>query len=64
MAWQKATGCGRRSLGETAVGRFKHVIGPKLRPRSLPSTRGEVALAVQALNRMIRAAKPFSARIA
>jgi transposase len=64
MAWQRATGYGRRSLGETAIGRYKHLIGPKLRPRSLPGQQGEVALAVQALNRMIRAAKPVSIRIA
>jgi hypothetical protein len=64
MAWQTATGYGRRSLGETAVGRCKHLIGPKLRARSLPGQRGEVALAVQALDRMIRAAKPVSVRIA
>ena len=64
MGWQRATGYGRRSLGETAVGRYKHLIGPKLRARTLPGQRGEVALAIQALNRMIRAAKPVSVRIA
>ena len=63
MAWQRATGYGRRSLGETAVGRYKHLIGPKLRARALPSQQGEAALAVRALNRMIRAAKPVSVRI-
>jgi hypothetical protein len=35
MAWQKATGYGRRSLAETAVGRYKAIIGPKLRARGL-----------------------------
>jgi hypothetical protein len=64
MAWQRATGYGRRSLGETAVGRYKHLIGPKLRARMLPGQQGEVALAVQALNRMIRVAKPVSVRVA
>jgi Transposase DDE domain len=63
MGWQRATGYGRRSLGETAVGRYKHLIGPKLRARTLPGQQGEVALAVQALNRMIRAAKPVSVRV-
>ena len=33
MAWQRATSYGRRSLGETAIGRYKHLIGPKLRAR-------------------------------
>jgi len=64
MAWQKATGYGRRSLGETAIGRYKHLIGPKLRARGLPGQQSEVALAVDALNRMIRVAKPISVRVA
>ena len=34
MAWQKVTGYGRRSLVETAIGRYKYIIGPKLRARS------------------------------
>jgi hypothetical protein len=64
MAWQKATGYGRRSLGETAVGRYKGIIGPKLRARLLPAQQGEVAIAAAALNRMIRVAKPISVRVA
>ena len=40
MAWQKATGYGRRSLAETAVGRYKAIIGPKLRARILRAQRG------------------------
>ena len=64
MAWQRATGYGRRSLAETAVGRFKAIIGPRLRARTLPAQRGEAAIAVQVLNRMIRVAKPVSVRVA
>ncbi len=44
--------------------RYKHLIGPKLRPRSLPAQRGEVAIAVAVLNTMIRTAKPVSVRVA
>jgi transposase len=62
MGWQKATGYGRRSLVETAIGRYKHVIGSKLRARSLAAQQGEVATAVETLNRMIRIAKPLSVR--
>ena len=62
MAWQKVTGYGRRSLVETAIGRYKHLIGPKLRARTLPGQQGEAALAVAMLNRMIRTAKPVSVR--
>ena len=62
MAWQRASGYGRRSVVETAIGRYKHLIGPKLRARTLPGQQGEVALAVAVLNRMIRIAKPISER--
>ena len=62
MAWQKATGYGRRSLVETAIGRYKHIVGPTLRARSTDGQGGEVAIAVQVLNRMIRNAKPISVR--
>lgn len=62
MGWPQATNYGRRSLGETAIGRYKHLIGLKLRACSLPGQQGEAALAVHALNRMIRVAMPVSAR--
>ncbi len=32
MGWQKATGYARRNQVETAMARYKHLIGPKLRP--------------------------------
>jgi hypothetical protein len=59
MGWQKATGYGRRSLVETTIGRYKQMIGSKLRARGMAAQQGEVAIAVEALNRMIRVAKPF-----
>src|ERR687893_3021771 len=54
MAWQKATGYGRRSPAETAVGRYKAIIGPKLRARASRTQNGEIAVGVEVLNRMIR----------
>jgi hypothetical protein len=63
MAWQKAAQYGRRSLVETAIGRYKHVIGSILRARSTDGQGGEVAIAIHALNRMIRIAKPISIRL-
>ena len=39
LGWQKETGYGRRSLVETAMGRYKAIIGPNLRARSMPSQR-------------------------
>jgi hypothetical protein len=64
MAWQQTTDYGRRSLADAAVGRYKAIIGPKLRARLLPAQQGGVATAAEALNRMIRAANPVSTRVA
>jgi len=64
MGWQSATGYGRRNQAETAMARYKHLIGPKLRARSLPAQKGEVAIAVAVPNTMIRTAKPVSVRVA
>ncbi len=64
MAWQKATGYGRRSHVETAVGRYKGPVGPRLRARTLSAQQGEAAIAAEVLNRMIRVAKPISVRVA
>ena len=50
MGWQRATGYGRRNQAETAMFRYKHLVGPKLCTRSLPAQRGEAAIAVAALN--------------
>ena len=62
MDWQRATGCGMSNHAETTMGRYKHLIGPKLRARSRSAQHGEVALAVQVLNCMIREAKPAFVR--
>jgi len=64
MGWQQATGYGRRNQAETAMFRYKHLIGPKLRGRSPPTQQGEIAIAVAVLNTMIRTAKPISVRVA
>jgi hypothetical protein len=42
------------------IGRYKHIIASTLRARSDNGQDGEVAIAVHALNRMIRIAKPIS----
>jgi transposase len=64
MGWQKATGYDRRNQAETTMARYKHLIGPKLRARSLSAQRGKAAIAAAVLNRMIRTAKPVSIRAA
>jgi len=64
MGWQRATGYSKRNHAETAVARCKHLVGPKLRARSLPGQQGEAAIAVEVLNRMIRTTKPVTVRLA
>ncbi len=63
MAWQKGTNYGRRNLVETGIGRYKSSVGVKLRARTMVNQRGEVAVGIEVLNRMIRTAKPISIRI-
>jgi hypothetical protein len=62
LGWQKATGYGRRSLVETTMGRYKGILGPKLRARSSSGQETEVRLGVAVLNRMLQAGKPDSIR--
>ena len=64
IGWQRATAYGRRNLVETTIGRYKHLIGPKLRARSLRGQQGEAAIAVAALNKMVRVVKPMTVRVA
>ncbi|WP_057463329.1 IS5 family transposase [Pseudovibrio sp. POLY-S9] len=52
MSWQKQTGYGRRSRGETLMGRFKQVIWTTLRSRKLNNQRTEAKLGVAVLNTM------------
>ena len=62
MAWQRVTGYGRRNVVEATMARYKGLIGPKLRGRHRDAQAGEVALAIQVLNRMIRETKPATVR--
>jgi hypothetical protein len=62
MAWQVATGYGRRSLVETTMGRYKALIGPRLRARGLAAQQTEAAIGVAVLNRMLATGCPDSVR--
>jgi hypothetical protein len=62
VMWQAATGYGKRSLVETAIGRYKSIIGRRLRARSFPAQHTEVALGCAVLNRMLACARPKSVR--
>jgi hypothetical protein len=63
MGWQKAVDYGRRSLGETAMFRYKALIGRGLRARSPPAQKTEARAACSVLNRMTRLGMPVSQRI-
>jgi hypothetical protein len=64
MGWQKQSTYNRRALAETAVSRFKRGMGDGLRSRTDHRRRTEVAIAIQALNRMLELGRPKSVRIA
>ena len=63
IGWQKASGYTRRALVEAAISRLKRVIGDALRSRTDRRRTTEVAIAVQALNRMLELGRPKSVRI-
>ncbi|MET3139420.1 transposase [Undibacterium sp. GrIS 1.2] len=58
LAWQKATGYGQRALVETTMGRYKSIIGPRLRARRFGAQQTEAAIGVAVLNRMLAAGRP------
>jgi hypothetical protein len=62
LGWQKETNYGRRALVETTMGRYKGIIGPRLRARCPAGQRAEAAAAVAVLNRMMSAGRPHSVR--
>ena len=64
MGWQKAAGYGRRSHAETAMFRFKAIIGSRLRVRTLPAQKTEAKVACSVLNRMTRLGMPMPKRTA
>ena len=64
MAWQAASGYTRRARAETAIARFKRVIGDALRSHTDERRAGELEVAVHVLNRMLELGRPNSVRIA
>jgi transposase len=61
--WQKAVGYGKRSLVETAMFRYKTLIGPTLRARTLPAQKTEARVACSVMNRMTQLGMPLSQRV-
>jgi transposase len=62
LAWQAATGYGQRALVETTMGRYKALIGPRLRARGFAAQQTEAAIGGAVLNRMLAAGRPNSVR--
>src|SRR3954469_16548953 len=62
LAWQKATDYGKRSLVETTMGRYKALIGPRLRARGFAAQQTEVAIGVAVLNQRLDALTPSVTR--
>ena len=62
LGWQEACGYGTRALVETTMGRYKAIIGPRLRARDWRGQRTEAAVAVAVLNRMLGAGRSNSVR--
>ena len=61
--WQKAVGYGKRALVETMMFRYKALIGPKLRARTLATQKTEARVACSVINRMTQLGRPISQRI-
>ena len=58
MAWQVATGYNQRSRIETQIGRWKSVIGPKLKSRSFSRQITEIQVGQKVLNTMTALGRP------
>ncbi|MEP2658712.1 MAG: IS5/IS1182 family transposase, partial [Sedimentitalea sp.] len=64
MAWQKTSGYNQRSRGETLMGRWKAVIGPKLKAHEFENQKTEAKIGVRVLNRMTGLGRPRFERTA
>ncbi len=60
--WRKSSGYMRRSLVETAISRYKMIIGRRLRSRAMASQRTESRIACRILNTMTELGMPNSYR--
>src|ERR1035437_858247 len=62
LGWQEASGYGTRELVETTMGRYKAIIGARLRAHDWRGQCTEASVAVAVLNRMLSAGRPNSVR--
>ena len=63
VAWRQSSGYCRRSRVETAMYRYKTIIGRRLHARNLPNQKTEAKIACNVLNRMTTLGMPISVRI-
>ena len=63
MGWQKASGYTKQARAETAISRYKCVIGDGLRSHTEERRATEVDVAVQVLNRMLELGRPTYVRL-
>ena len=61
--WKQQSGYHRRSLAETAMARFKRIIGPRLQAREWERQKVEVKIGCAILNRMTHVGMPQSYKI-
>ena len=64
MGWQRTSGYGWRALVEAAISRWKRVVGDGLRFQTDGRQATGVAIAADALNRMLELGRPHYVRIA
>ena len=64
LGWQEISGYGQRALVETAMGRYKSIVGTRLRARDWRGQRTEATIGVAVLNRMLATGRPNSVRSA
>lgn len=62
MAWQTRSGYNQRSRIETQMGRWKAVIGPKLKARRFENQQTEAKIGVAILNKMTEHGRPVFAQ--
>jgi transposase len=63
LGWQRRSGYSRRSLVETAMYRYKAIIGRRLHARTLSTQKTEARIGCNVLNRMTSLGMPISVRV-
>ncbi|MGR6783052.1 hypothetical protein ACU5B6_27010 [Moritella viscosa] len=64
MRWQKLRHYGRRNVSETAIQRYKKILGNKLHSRNFSNQNQEILLGCSILNRFTHLGMPNSYRVA